>query len=255
MCQILQVCEATYASLRVIPLPSVAQRENELHVVKLVRGENRFINKGGIAGAGGAYLPDHRHTIIRMNQLLPTFKEDGRIARLYNLDLVVHEITHQVQHDWLEILPTWMIEGMAVYVESVPYHNGTLVFEEMNFRAAKGIQRCTQNRFQIVELDTLMSMDRDTWNESFEKNPSSHNRYYTSAYLLTYYLLHLREPEATMRVDEYFTVMDRANDQSERSAATRELFANKSHTELFQDMKVAYAKQGFHLETIEGYHF
>jgi hypothetical protein len=42
----------------------------------------------------------------------------------YHNDTIVHEITHQMMHDYLPFLPIWAIEGMAEYTRILPYRAG-----------------------------------------------------------------------------------------------------------------------------------
>lgn len=55
---------------------------------------------------------------IRSLGLEPTstgYRKQGEI----NHRILLHEVTHQVMHKWR--LPVWLQEGIAEYVERVPY--------------------------------------------------------------------------------------------------------------------------------------
>jgi hypothetical protein len=253
LCQILEVMEATLASWQVLPLGAELLRPLDRYSVRLVSDESSFVNEGGIRGAGGVYLPESRQTLIRIDSLQPEIGTDGAISNIRKRSIIAHEITHQIQHDWLDTLPIWLIEGMAMYLESAPYHHGSYAFAEGNFKVAAGIRRATQNHYWIIDLERLMTMSRAQWHQGFTENPNENNRYYQSAYLLTYYFMHLSGQKDASGLRTFIQQMQQAGRQEERIQATKALLEGRSYAQLQQALSRAYATKDFIVEPLHGH--
>ncbi len=253
LCQVLEVMEATLAGIRAMPLGWEIELPLERYVVKLLNGEERFANQGGIPGAGGIYLPESRETLIRIDTLQAEISSAGCISAIRRPGLIAHEITHQIQHDWLKTLPAWLIEGMAMYMESVPFDHGTFEFQKSDFKIAAGVRRCTQNHYRIIDLETLMTMERTEWNQHFTANPNDNDRYYLSAYLLTYYFMHLAGAEDASDLRRFIGAMMSAKDENSRKQALEQLLQGRGYEGLQSELGQAYAEDGFIVEPLKGY--
>lgn len=249
ICDVLRVLEASYASLQALPLGFEHAASAERHVVKLINSEKNYVERGGVRGSGGVYLSESREALIRVDTLGAELSDEGRITSIENLGLITHEITHQLQHDWLEVLPTWLIEGLAVYLESVPYQDGTLLFKNMDFRAEKHIARCSENRYWITNIERLMTIERDEWNQHFEEQPLLNDQHYVTAFLLTYYFLHMAAPPADTPLRTYIQSMKETNSPHTHRASLTQLMQGRSYQELEHDLITAYAQAGLELQT------
>jgi len=116
------------------------------------------------------------------------FKNDN-----YSGDTLIHEITHQMMHDYLPFLPVWVIEGTAEYTEMLPYNAGA-------FRADshKGAIRDHINEMQkrgysasIDNLQTHMTMNRSQWSGLAESSSRSMGELYFRSVLIVYFFCHL----------------------------------------------------------------
>ena len=41
-----------------------------------------------------------------------------------NNDTITHEITHQMMHEYVPLMPVWLVEGLAEYTSNLPYRGG-----------------------------------------------------------------------------------------------------------------------------------
>ncbi|MGZ0655379.1 hypothetical protein ACWPKO_12795 [Coraliomargarita sp. W4R53] len=253
LCDVLRVLEASYASYQQLPLGFDHTPRKQRHVVKLIDSENQYVASGGVMGSGGAYLSESREALIRIDSLGAELSEDGQIRSIKNLGVITHEITHQLQHDWLQVLPTWLIEGMAVYLESVPFQNGTLRFDDMHFRSEKHLLRCTENRYWMTDIEQLMTINREEWNQSFAESVTTNDRHYVSAFLLTYYFLHLIEDAPGKHLRTYIESLQQANSHADQQSALTKLMQGQSYQELEHDIIRAYAQAGFELQPYYGF--
>jgi hypothetical protein len=108
---------------------------------------------------------------------------------------LIHEVTHQVMHEWLPVMPLWLGEGLAEYLSAVPYQNGRFEFKNSvaglkeslleDYRISEGREVTIYRPHELVDLSNAgwsgVSMD------------------YLSAMMLTYYFVHLDQPEKTLR--------------------------------------------------------
>ncbi len=251
LCQALEVMEATLASLQALPLGFEIPKTDNRYVVRLVTHEDDFLNEGGIHGAGGIYIPESRQTLIRINSLQPEYSTDGRIALIRKRGMIAHEVTHQLQHDLLHTLPTWLIEGLAMYLESVPFRSGAFEFENANFATAEGLRRCTTKHYQIIPLEELMTMDRTQWNHKFTTTPNDNHRTYLSAYLLTYYFLHLAPTKDGAALRTFIQASQQATSPRQRRQALEQLIQGSNFIKLQHTLSRCYAEKGFSITPLQ----
>ena len=256
LCQVLEVMEATLACWKALPIDLNLSAQDQLYPVRLVSNEDTFLQVGGIRGAGGIYLPENQQTLIRIDALQPGWTKDGQIASIEKQELIAHEVTHQIQHELIGKLPIWLLEGMAVYIESVPFHDGTFQFDEKSFHHADGIRRCTRNEFQTLPLKSLMTLTPHEWNHNFITSPKGNDRQYLTAYLLTYFLFHSEGTGDMAALRNYIreTLVSAAGTPG-ASSALEALFALSCYDALEIKMQRKYEEWGFKLSPLQGHIF
>lgn len=47
-----------------------------------------------------------------------------------NNDTITHEITHQMMHEYVPFMPSWLVEGLAEYTSNIPYQSGSFEVRE-----------------------------------------------------------------------------------------------------------------------------
>jgi len=178
-----------------------------------------YIKDGGPANSGGVYFSRDRIFRIPFQGLglelrgKTYFKKAG-----FKEETLVHEVTHQMMHDFLPFLPTWVIEGTAEYTESLPYNAGKFR-ANAHESAVKSYIKLRQEHSDISPADFRpfsdhMTMKHDTWG-SLSENPRSQHLLYFQSYLLVYYFCHVDGDGKGTRFLKYLDTMANARDDWE----------------------------------------
>ncbi|CAN5879306.1 hypothetical protein BH11VER1_BH11VER1_20690 [soil metagenome] len=174
-----------------------------------------YFAEGGPENSGGVYFSGDRIFRIPFQSLgLDMRGKTWFMDASYRNDTIIHEITHQLMHDYLNLLPTWVIEGTAEYTESIPYNAG-------RFQAAKhevGLkdyirQRESTENMTLSEFRPLMDhmkMLRPEWDD-IASNSAGQSRamrqLYFQSYVLVYYFNHLDGDGKGTRFLKYLDAM------------------------------------------------
>ena len=133
-----RVYEGTYYALNGLPLGlEFSPPGGKTHF------KGRFMNDAAfdqIANSKMPSLPGQRVVGLYLGkeqELLVPYSSLGAVRRSGRLSLrkssdtttLIHEIVHQVMHEWLPVIPTWFSEGIAEYISAVPYQNGRFEFK------------------------------------------------------------------------------------------------------------------------------
>jgi hypothetical protein len=188
-----------------------------LYQAKFYVTREGYIAEGGPPNSGGVYFSKDRVFRIPFQGLglqmigktwfkKPDFKEET----------LVHEVTHQMMHEFLPFLPTWVIEGTAEYTESLPYNAGkfrsgdhkTAVKTYFAKRQELGGINASQFRSTIEH----MTMKRDTWADLSKTSRTQHLLYFQS-YALIYFFSHLDGDGKGTRFLKYLDAIAKARDE------------------------------------------
>ncbi|MGK0189447.1 MAG: hypothetical protein ACI9R3_005264 [Verrucomicrobiales bacterium] len=188
--------EATFAAVAALPLRLDPKPPEGHFVIRLFGDRFDYYAAGGMLGTAGVYIPLERHILVPMEGL--NLKRVGSELRKkngeYDNSTLIHEITHQVMHDWLKHMPTWMVEGMAEYMSSLPYSNGKFRFSESARKNAikDGIARWEggfrQSSHTILPATKLFKVNSREWNQTKGEAAVMN---YSSSMLYVYYFMHL----------------------------------------------------------------
>ena len=161
---------------------------------KLFVTREDYFADGGPVNSGGVYFTKDRIFRIPFPSLGLEMRGKTWFKKTdYHGDTLVHEVTHQMMHDFLPFLPKWVIEGTAEYTESLPYNAGKFLASSHARGVKEYVQKATGHRVltsQFRPFGTQMTMDRSTWDSLSFDSTSQHLLYYQS-YLLVYYFSHL----------------------------------------------------------------
>lgn len=150
-----RVYEGTYHALNGLPLGlKFGPPEGDTHF----RG--RFMNDSefsAIANETMGTRPGQRVVGLYLGkekELLVPYSSLGAVRKGTRLSLrkssdtstLIHEIVHQVMHEWLPVIPTWFSEGMAEYISAVPYQNGRFEFSN----AERGLKETLEEQHRIT---------------------------------------------------------------------------------------------------------
>ena len=204
MKDVARVFEGTYELLSQSPLGVQAQPVNGYFHAELYQTMDMYHAAGGPRGSGGVYVRDEKVFKVPLESLGLKLGTNG-YTRDDNFELktLVHEITHMMMHDILPLLPRWLIEGSAEYVECIPYKSGTFRHSDL----LGSVQRYNKDRlsgryrFGGPPLDSIRNILRPPeaprereGNTLFmppRTSPVPQVAFYHSSMLLTYYFMHL----------------------------------------------------------------
>lgn len=217
MKEIARTFEATRALIEALPwgIDPLPPADLGRYQAKFYASRASYVASGAPENSGGVYFPGERTFRVPFQSLgldlrgKTWFKDDN-----YRNDTIVHEIVHQLMHDYLGFLPTWIIEGTAEYAESLPYNAG-------RFQAGRhesGLKAYIKDRAEsegmmladFRDLEAHMRMTRDQWDE-IASNPAGQHRamrqLYFQSYVLVYYFCHLDGDGKGTRFMKYLDAM------------------------------------------------
>lgn len=190
-----EIFESTLAAVQALPIGlDVEAPEDDYFVTRLFSKTSAYLRAGGVPGSGGLYNPRVQQILIPIKSLGVKSSSTGySFDRYKDNHALVHEITHQIMHPWLEHLPAWLIEGFAVYMETIPYDRGVFRFRQHDLSdyLANKTRGLGSASLPIAPLDALMDLSRQDWNDAFAHKQQTIPANYYTALLLTHYFLHL----------------------------------------------------------------
>lgn len=189
--------EATYELLRALPWgiePKPAS--GNYFKARLLKTRDAYYSAGGPQNSGGVYMGGAEIFLVPFESIGvkivgQSFAKDDD----FRTDTLVHELTHQMMHFWLNLLPQWVVEGTAEYTGTLPLKTG-----KFRVSAAKnGLKDHidflkTRTRDGVPDpypLEQLFSITNEQWNEILTTDPRASRRLYFTSYLLVYYFMHL----------------------------------------------------------------
>jgi hypothetical protein len=199
MKEIARTFEATRALVGALPWGVDPKPPADLgfYQAKFYMTRDSYIAAGGPVNSGGVYFSRDRIFRVPFPSLglemrgKTWFKDEN-----YHNDTIVHEITHQMMHDYLPFLPIWAIEGMAEYTKIMPYRAGVF-HTDLRERGIKDYIKTAASRGvtpgSIGSVMDHLHMTTQAWHERADNGgPEQHKLYFASC-LLVYYFSHLDE--------------------------------------------------------------
>ncbi|MEI8310586.1 MAG: hypothetical protein WCH98_07515 [Verrucomicrobiota bacterium] len=187
--------EATYELLKALPwgIRPEPEEGDRFHAL-LVRSRGRYEEEGGPKNSGGVYFRSRKLFIVPFESLgIERLGKSFTKANDYRSDTLVHELTHQMMHAWLEILPQWVIEGTAEYTNAIPLRVG--IFRVSSAKnGLKDYVAALKTRGEVPDpfpIEELFGISGKKWSETLARNPKESQRMYFTAYLLVNYFMHM----------------------------------------------------------------
>lgn len=187
--------EATYELLKALPWAIQPEpEEGDRFKALLVRSPQRYKEEGGPQNSGGVYFGSRNLFIVPFESLgIERLGKSFAKSTDYRSDTLVHELTHQMMHASLGLLPQWVIEGTAEYTNILPLRFG--VFRVSSAKTGlKDYLNYLRSRGGIPEpypIEELFKISDEQWAETLAKNPKESSRMYFTAYLLVNYFMHM----------------------------------------------------------------
>ncbi len=139
----------------------------ERYLAALYETRQDYIAAGGPDNSGGVYMTKDKTFRIPFQSLgIKKLGQSYTRDENFNNDTLVHEITHQMMHDYLLYLPKWVIEGSAEFTEMMPYKSGTFrvgSHEKGVKEYIEGVQR--RGTAKLPRLAELFRMTRAQWDQ------------------------------------------------------------------------------------------
>lgn len=189
----MEAAEATYGLLEQWSSPSKRRG-----TIRLFTGEAGYLQAGGIHGSAGVHYSARNEVLMRL--------DPDQLTEV-NRRVLMHEVTHQALHDLLKSAPPWLGEGIAIYVESIPFRAGRFLEGHVHFRRAPLLRGCPGNRIKTTPMASLLRSERSDWNAQFQINSHGVNQQYKTAYLMTYYLVHFQAAPSPRPFRQFLTAI------------------------------------------------
>ncbi|MFK5921912.1 MAG: hypothetical protein QM496_07015 [Verrucomicrobiota bacterium] len=208
-----KVFEATYQAVRMLPLGlnprppggDVKFRARFMTSSSFQQEIANYITAGPNLRVAGVYLPKRKKIWVPYESIGAVKKgSQMTLKRTADTSTLIHEITHQMMHDWLVLTPMWFTEGMAEYIASVPYQNGRFEFKN----STRGLKERLKGKYQNLPLrmispeDLSDPDDKAAWQGSMED--------YLSAMLWVHYFVRMDRGGQGEAVASYLKLMGRA---------------------------------------------
>lgn len=214
-----RVFEGTHEALLSLPLgldirPPRGRERFRAHFLGRREFAAELRERVGIADAGGVagvYLVNDKVVLVPYGQLgVQRHGSRFTLRKSSDTSTLVHEIVHQLMHEWLAYLPMWLGEGLAEYLAAVPYQNGRFEFRN----AERGLRERVAQHYgadpgELVLRSPGMLLDgaKSDWKGT--------ERDYLESLLLVYYFMHLDRPEAPgAPLAAYFRLVDEAREET-----------------------------------------
>jgi hypothetical protein len=221
MKEVARTFEATRALVSALPWGIDPKPPADLgfYQAKLFVTREDYFADGGPKNSGGVYFSGDRIFRIPFPSLglqlqgKTWFKKPD-----YHGDTLVHEVTHQMMHDFLGFLPKWLIEGSAEYTESLPYNAGRFLAGSHARGLKEYIAKAASQKVLTTEFRPFgehIAMKRDNW-ESLSNQQHSQHLLYCQSYVMVYYFCHLDGDGKGTRFLKYFDAIAEARDEWDR---------------------------------------
>lgn len=239
-----RVFETSFEAVVCLPLRLNPKPPAGFFKVKLFATADAYYTAGGIPGSAGMYTGRTKEIMVPLPFL--GVKQIGQRWVLDDRDgnhTLVHEVVHQVMHDWLIFLPTWVTEGIAEYITAGRYANGRLTFRGHG-KNMEEYKDSGARETKVVPLDKLMSMDDETWARALTTGGASAN--YRTSMLLFYYFCHEDGDKTGKSMIDYFKARRKkyGDDKAERDSI---LIRGRDGATLMKDFKKGLASVGIRL--------
>jgi len=238
--------EATYELLKVLPWgiePKPAS--GGLFRAKLFKNREAYLAGGGPAGSGGVYMSrDEMFKVpfesIGVKLVGKSYAKDEN----FETSTLVHELTHQMMHFWLEYLPQWVVEGTAEYTGTLPLRTG-----QFRVSAAKNAlkdyveflkKRTVGGMPEPYPLEKLFPITNEEWNEVLAQDPRASRRLYFTSYLLVYYFMHLDRKGDGQLLARYFREVGAVRKEAEQYGKAMDAFKKQPGVTVHADGSFTY---------------
>jgi len=237
--------ETTFEAVVAMPLRINPSPPDGFFKVVLYETKEAYFTAGGIPGSAGMYTSRTKEIMVPLPFL--GVKQIGERWVLDDRDgnhTLVHEVVHQVMHDWLGSLPTWVTEGIAEYITAGRYASGRLTLRGHG-KNMEDYKSSGARETRTLALADLMDMDGETWAKALETGGAGRN--YRTSMLLFYFFCHEDGDKTGKVMIDYFNARrkKRDNDRNDRESL---LIRGRDAITLQKEFKRGLASVGIRVE-------
>ena len=127
MREICRTFESTHELVQQLPwgIQPLPEAGMPFFKAQLFQTRAEYIASGAPTWSAGIYLRKEHAFRIPFDQVgLIGHGNEWFLRGSINNEVISHEVTHQIMHEYLDYLPVWFAEGTADYVASIPYNSG-----------------------------------------------------------------------------------------------------------------------------------
>ncbi|MCX6968594.1 MAG: hypothetical protein NTV93_00370 [Verrucomicrobia bacterium] len=233
--------EATYELLKALPWGiNPKPEEGDRFRALLVRSPQRYKEEGGPENSSGVYFGSRKVFVVPFESLgIERLGKSFAKASDYRSDTLVHELTHQMMHARLDVLPPWVVEGTAEYTNILPLRLG--VFRVSAARSGlKDYLAFLKARGGVPEpypVEELFNASQKQWAETLKRNPKESGRMYFTSYLLVNFFMNLDGKGNGARFVKYMRAIGKALEEVEKFQSDLEAFKKLPGVEVLPDGK------------------
>ncbi len=196
MKEVARTFEATRQLVGALPWGIVCQPPDgaEFYHAALFETRKDYVQAGGPANSGGVYMTGEKifkipFESLGIKHLGNSYTKDDN----YSSDTLVHEITHQMMHDYLPYLPQWAVEGCAEYTEMLPFKAGRFAVARHKEGLKDYLERWRKRGKEprLPDVAQLFHMTRPAWDQQAQKSSERMGELYQQSALLVYFFNHL----------------------------------------------------------------
>ena len=238
--------EATYELLKALPW-NIEPRppSGNYFRARLLKDRAAYMAAGGMPNSGGIYNSRTETFLVPFESIGVKASGTSYVkSEEFDSGTMVHELTHQMMHFWLDLLPLWMAEGTAEYTNNLPLHGG-------RFRVA-GAKTGLKDYLDTLKkrggggtpepypLEKLLNISNAEWMQTMAQDPAASHRMYFTSYLLVYYFMHLDGKGDSQRFLRYFREVQGQRKAMEDYRKSMGEFFKKSGVQLNADGTYTY---------------
>ena len=204
MRDVIEVFEGTYGALAVLPFGLENRTDSSRYKVRIFGSHDAFVKAGGYLYGVGRYMWKQKTLYLSPRAIGLAKKGPSYIFKDdINSLALISEISLQVLAPW--DIPFWLRYGIAQYMKSVPYKNGTFSFRRVNWRNDVKALGSKIEKPGILYIEQLVAR------QSRDKIPAERfggpARF--AGRILALYFLEGGDEEAQQRLRDYFADIKR----------------------------------------------
>ena len=216
--EVARTFEATHSLVEALPwgIEPKPPEDRGYYRAKLYTTRENYIADGCPPNSGGVYMSRDRVFRVPFESLGLELRGKTWFKKAsYNGETIIHEITHQMMHEFLPFLPIWAAEGTAEYAAITPYNAGRFTPEAEERGLKEYIKKQERSGVPLGDLQLglgLMQMPHEKWMEISQTNQKAQQRLYFASLMMVYYFSHLDGDAKGTRFLKYLDKMAEARD-------------------------------------------